>query len=123
MSLLKPEVSLPVALATSAVVYAIYGNIPDVPDIRVSEPNDADLAGAEKTARWTSAGVVAGISLVARDPNIFIIGGIAVIVMSWWHRHANMLDPVTGKLAGSTTVAPEVGSYVEMSENADAATV
>jgi hypothetical protein len=101
---LKPEVSLTVGLAVGALVYGVYSNaLPTVADIRVSNESDPDIAAAEQLAAWTSAAVVAGVSLIAKDPTVFVIGGSMVIALSWWHRHANEVNPLSGfasKLGG-----------------------
>lgn len=94
---LKPEVSIPVALATGALVYGIYMNaLPPVVDIRTAAPNHPDVASAEKGAAWTAATAVAAVSLIAKDMTVFIVGGGMIIALSWWHRHANMVDPAFG---------------------------
>ncbi len=111
--MLKPEVSLPVALATGALVFSIYSKLPDVTDIKVSPGGDKDLDTDEKMARWTSAAFVSGISLLAKDPNIFIVGGIAIIAMSWWTRAANAHDPDTGSIVGAL-LPSEPSQVVEM---------
>lgn len=95
---LKPEISLTVALATGTLVYAIYTNAtPSIADIRSVDQFNADVSGAERQATWTAAAAVAGISLVSRDPGPFIFGGLMVIAMAWSHRHADMVNPLTGK--------------------------
>lgn len=96
--MMRPEVSLPVALATGTIVYAIYGAaLPPMVDVRASAENNPDVDAAERTAAWTSAAVVAGISLISSDVNVFIVGSAMVIGLSWWHRHANMVVPELGK--------------------------
>lgn len=95
--MLKPEISLPASLATATVVYGIYANaLPTVADIRSVDAENRDIQAAERLASWTAAGVVSAISLIARDANIFIVGGAMVIILAWWHRHADMVDSVTG---------------------------
>jgi hypothetical protein len=105
---LKPEVSLGMGVATAAVVYGIYTQAtPSIADIRVGEPHDENIAGAERAASWTAAVVVGGISLIARDPTIFILGGGMIVAMAWWTRHANAYHPLarTAMLtSGSTQV-------------------
>lgn len=97
---LKPEISLPVGLATAALVYGIYSNAtPPLTDIRAGKPNDPTIDSSRKFASWTAATVVAGISLIAKDPTIFVLGGSMVVVMDWAHRHGNWVSPVTGKAA------------------------
>lgn len=102
---LKPEASLMVALATGTIVYAIYSSaLPTVADVRSVDQMNQDVDAAEKQATWTAAAVCAGISLVSRDPNPFIFGGLVTVVLAWTHRHANMVNPLTGKAstAGAT---------------------
>lgn len=109
--MLRPEVSLPIALATGAVVYGIYStHMPPVAEARVTMPGNQSLSSSRKTATWTAAAVVAGISLLAKDPTIFIVGGTLVVVMDVVNRHANSVHPQTGKMVtpngtGSATAA------------------
>lgn len=95
---LKPDQSVMVALATGAVVYGIYTNaLPTIADVRSAQPHNGDIQAAERSATWISTAVVAGVSLIARDPTIFILGGAMVIALAWWHRHADMVKPELGK--------------------------
>lgn len=89
--------SLGVGLATAGLVVAIHSQAtPSMADIRVGAPNDDHIDRSERAATWFSVAVVSAISLVARDPAIFIIGGSAAVVMAWWTRHGNSLNPLTG---------------------------
>lgn len=95
---LKPEISIGVGLATAAVVWSIYQNAtPTIADIRAGAPQDETIDGTRKMAAWTAAGVVAGISLIAKDPTVFVVGGTMVVAVDWWHRHANAVNPDTGR--------------------------
>jgi hypothetical protein len=112
---LKPDVSLMAALATGAVVWGIYNNaLPSMPDVRVGRPDDPHVDGSRKAATWTAAATVAGISLIAKDPTIFIVGGAMTIAADWWYRHANAHNPMVSHVtpSGDTTalqdVAPDV---------------
>lgn len=90
---LKPEASLMVSLATAAVVYATFQNFtPSIADVRSIDPANTDVQKSERTATWTSAGIVAGISLLAKDATIFVIGGAMVVAMAWATRHADTVD-------------------------------
>jgi hypothetical protein len=104
---LKPEVSLGVGLATAGLVFAIYSNVTptSIAGIRIGEPNDPDVSGTERAATWTAAAAVSGISLIAKDPTIFVLGGSMVIVMAWLHRHANAYDPETRSVLGAQMVS------------------
>ena len=104
MSLIKNETSVIAGLATAAVVVAVYqGALPSFADERVSPPHDDDLAGSEKSAAWTAAALVGGISLITQDPTIFVMGAGTIIALSWLHRHANAFDPLTGRAAGTAS--------------------
>ncbi len=95
--MLKPEVSLPTGLAVAAVVYGIYSNMtPTIADIRHNEPGDPNISSSRKAATWTAAAVVSGISLMTKDPTIFVIGSSMVIAMDYLTRHANLVNPLTG---------------------------
>lgn len=111
---LPAEVSVPAGLATAAVVYAIYSNAtPSIADIRSVSPGNADIASSERMATVTSAAVVGGIALIARDMNIFIIGGAMIIGMALWTRHANAVNPATGAMqvpGAMPTVPPSTQS-------------
>jgi hypothetical protein len=106
--MLKPEVSLGVGLATATVVYGIYMNaLPPVVDLRTTPANNEDVASTEKAAAWTAAAIVAGISLIAKDATVFIIGGGMVIALSWWNKHANMVNPEFGLAVPKGSIEPE----------------
>lgn len=95
---LKPEVSLSVAAAVGVLVWSIYSHaVPALVDHRVGDVDDANARAAERTATWTAAGVVAGVSLLTKDPTVFVVGGSMVTILSFWHRHANMVNPLTGR--------------------------
>lgn len=98
--MLKPEVSVPVAVACGGLVFAIYQmSLPSLADSRAVETGNRDLGAAERQALWTSVGVCSGISLIAGDPTPFIVGGLMACGLSWLHRHANAVDPLTGRLS------------------------
>lgn len=119
---LKPEISLGVGLATATVVYGIYMNaLPPVVDLRATPANDDQVASTEKAAAWTAAAVVAGISLIAKDATVFIIGGGMIVALSWWNKHANMVNPEFGLAVPKADMLPEQFDDSQMSnaENYD----
>lgn len=93
---LAPKDSIMAGLAVGAIVYTIHSQAtPTMSDIRVGAPNDETIAKNERAASWISASVVAGISLIAKDPTIFILGGAMVVGMAWWTRFNNAVNPVS----------------------------
>src|ERR1700754_629937 len=102
MSLLKPEASIGVSLAVCAVVYGIHSNFtPTMADMQGLPAGNADTDAAERKATWLSAGVVAGISLLAKDPTIFVIGSAATIALAWFSRHATWTESKAGPAIGN----------------------
>jgi hypothetical protein len=96
---LKPEASLTTGLAVAGVVYAIHSNAtPTTADIQSLPAGNADIDRSEKAATWLSIGVVSGISLIAKDPTIFVIGSAATVGMAFLTRHANWQETATGLL-------------------------
>jgi hypothetical protein len=94
---LQPSQSVGIGLATAGLVLAIHSQAtPTMADIRIGSPNDDQIDRGERAASWLSVGVVATISLLTKDPTIFIIGGAATVAMAWWTRHSNALNPLIG---------------------------
>lgn len=110
---LRPEISVGAAIATAAVVLVVYDHaLPSVADTRVGGQNDPHLASSERAAAWTSAAAVGAISLIAKDPTIFVVGGLMVITLSWWHRHANAVHPDSGQIGPASPVrTPDMYEY------------
>jgi hypothetical protein len=107
--MLKPETSIMVGLATAGAVAAIYSNaLPPITDIRLAEAGDPDVSGSERGAAVLSAVVVAGIAFISKDPTVLVIGGATMLGLSWFHRHANEVNPMTGRVA---TMGGEAAQY------------
>lgn len=116
---LKPEMSLGVGLALGTAVIAIHQlSTPSMADVRTLEPDNKDVAAAEKAATWMSAGLVSIVSLMAKDPTIFIVGGIMTVAVAFYSRHSNMVSPIMAALpvpgaagsANSPAAAPDSAS-------------
>jgi hypothetical protein len=98
-SIFKPEDSIVAGLATVALVYAVYQNdLGPASSVQATPANHPTLETSRKKAGYTALIMVAGVSLLARDPNIVILGGAAIIAMELHYRHAIMADPDTGQI-------------------------
>ncbi len=112
---LKPESSLIGGLALASVVYGVYSQAtPTIAAIRVAKANDPDIASARKLAAWSTAGVVGAVSLIAQDKTMFIMGAGMIVLLDWWHRHANLVDPTT-----SRATAPMIASVTTQMDDAE----
>lgn len=108
---LKPEVSLPIALATGAVVYGIFQvQLPSTAEVKSTMPNNQHLQSSRRTATIVALAVSGGISLMAKDPSIFVVGGTLAVVLDFVHRHADAVHPQTGQVVAPATGSPTVGT-------------
>lgn len=114
--MLDRKTSLGVGLGEMAIVYGIYDLImPEMVNVRAADSNDVHLGTAEKTARWTSGGVVLGLTLITRDTTVFIMGATMVVALSWGYRHANVVDPDRGN-----ALLPSSANMVHRNDNVGA---
>lgn len=113
MALLKPEVSLSVGLATAVLVYATYTSaLPTIADVRVGKEDDPDIDSARKMAAWTAAGIVGAVSLIAKDPTVFVVGGAMVVALDVSYRYADAVNPALKRAARSVGSSPSVTAAV-----------
>lgn len=105
---LKPNEQIIVSAAVGTAVYGIFQlNAPNLADVKASSPGGAASVNTHKsvkTAVWTSAVLVSGLAILAKDPAIFIVGGLITVVEGWKYMHANSVDSATGAV-----VAPGSG--------------
>lgn len=96
-SILKPEDSIVAGVAVMAAVVGIYEiGVGPVSVAHATRENSPILAASRKKAGWTAVIAVAGISLLAKDPTIAILGAATIMAMELHYRHAIMVNPVTG---------------------------
>lgn len=101
---LSPEGKLGLSLTTGVLVYGIFQmSLPTTTDVRTVEAGNSDVQGAERAASWTAAAAVAGISLISRSPEVFVIGGLITTALAWTYRHADQVNPITQKATGLLT--------------------
>lgn len=96
-----PEGSVTVGIAEAAAVYGIYNaSIPNMTDIRSADPHNPDVESMRKAAAWKSFGLLSLVFLITQDMNSFLIGSAALAGIDLMAKHANGVNPGTGKLAG-----------------------
>lgn len=111
---ISAEGSMVLGLAVIGAVYATYQlDIGPVASAHLSPANHAALETSRKKAGYTSLVLVAGLALLARDPNVVILGGSAIIAMEAHYRHAIMADPQSGQI-----VPPALSAYTPASADA-----
>lgn len=101
-SILKPEHSVAVGIGIAAVDLLIFNQmLPNTTDVRSASPQNPDVETERRKAVIYCVGVNGFVSLITRDWNVFLIGGIATIGMSYMIAHANEVNPQTGKMVAS----------------------
>jgi hypothetical protein len=96
---LKPNEELTVSALAATVVYGIFQlDAPNLSNVKAAPAGNSTVHGSVKTAAWTSAVVVAGISLLAKSPTVFVVGGLLTVAESWKYMHANSTSHKTGKI-------------------------
>lgn len=103
-SILKPDGSIIIGLATGILVYAVYNqSLPSAAVIHATDPGDMNIEAGRKKAAWESAGVLSVVTLLTKDVNVFILGAVVLFALDISARHANASSNVTGEL---TSPAP-----------------
>ena len=106
-SILKPEGSMMAGIATGALVYGIYSmNLGNLATIHTTPSGDGNARAARKKAAIQAVTAVAAISLLAKDVNVFILGGAITVLLDWHARHAVEAHPDTGELTDNTGYVP-----------------
>jgi hypothetical protein len=102
-SILKPQGSVTMGIATAILVYAIYDrSLPDAATMGATKPYDVNIEQGRQKAGYTAAAALAAVTLITKDVNVFILGGMVLIALDVHARTANATEPTTGSL-----VAPQ----------------
>lgn len=87
-----------IGVLTAAGVYLVYNNaLPSIADIRTAHAHDDDVDTARKHAAYLSVAIIGGVFLISRDVNSYIISGAALVGLDLLYKHANTVNPGTGK--------------------------
>jgi hypothetical protein len=95
---LSPGESVVAASFAVASVLAIFADMtPDLGGLRETTPHHDGAQASIFTAALTSAAVISGMSLLAKSPEIFVTGGVVIVIEGLVYWHANHTNPRTGK--------------------------
>jgi hypothetical protein len=98
-SILQPSQAVAVGIGISALDLLIFDHfVPSVADVRTAAPQNSDVETARRQATIYCVGINGLVSLMTRDWNVFLIGGMTTAAMSWLIVHANTVNPVTGTM-------------------------
>jgi hypothetical protein len=106
VSRLTPDSAVAVGALGAIGVIMIYTNtVPNITDIRSAPAHDATVETDRKHAAILSAGWITVVSLIARDLNVWVISGLALVGMDYLVKHNNATNPHTGKIEGGADAA------------------
>lgn len=78
--------------------------VPGHADIRTAEPFNSDIESAERKALFIGSGVTLVMAGFTRSAQVFAIGGMVLVALSFATKHANAVNPNTGKMDAHTQV-------------------
>lgn len=112
-SVLKPSETVAIGVGIGVVDAFIFErHLPPMADIRTATPQNDDVDAARRQATGLCIAINGFVSLITRDWNVFLIGGVVTVGLSYISAHANSVNPATGKMdAGPETLAPEQQAY------------
>lgn len=80
--------------------------LPPVADVRTAQPYNQDIEASERTALLATTMFTLLVAGFAKSWDTFIIGGVVIVGVDFAFKHANAVNPDTGKMVE----APESGS-------------
>jgi hypothetical protein len=75
--------------------------VPNVCDVRTATPYNTDVEAAERSALTVGAAFTIVAALFARSVEVFTIGGLVLVALDFSTKHANAVNPDTGKMAAA----------------------
>jgi hypothetical protein len=109
-SVLSPPEAVAIGVGLGAVdVFIFSQHCASGVDIRTAMPQNDDADACRRQATALCIAINGLVSVMTRDWNVFLIGGIVTVGLSWLQVHANTVHPATGKMSapGDATVQPD----------------
>jgi len=107
---LKPDSNVMIAAVTAAAVFSVFQlEAPPLADVRASAPGGQTAGNTFKSvkgATYTAVAVTLGLALLAKSPEVYVVGGLTTAVLAWKYHAANVTHPVSGKVAAPGTTGP-----------------
>jgi|SRR6267154_1803024 len=112
-TILSPTASVATGIGIGVVdVFLFERHLPPTADVRTATPHNDDVDASRRQATALCIAVNGLVSLMTRDWNVFLIGGIITVGLNVTAVHANALNPQTGKMDGGTpSINPEQNMY------------
>jgi len=72
--------------------------VPSHADVRRAEPYNNDLEASERKALYAATVFTLIVAGFARSAEVFAVGGITILAIDFTLKHANAINPNTGKV-------------------------
>lgn len=106
-SILSPSQSVAIGVGIGVVDAFIFAHgLPNMADVRSAKPQNNDIDATRRQATGACIAINGLVSVMTRDWDVFLIGGIVTVALSWLYVHANAVDPSTGRMQGDPYSAP-----------------
>lgn len=80
-----------------------------VGDLLSAAPLNATAERAEREALYTCLALTVGVSLVMKSLETFIVAGATLVVVDFMVKHANAVNPTTGRMTQGQQVSGSLG--------------
>ena len=113
-SILNPSQAVATGIGIGVVdIFIFERHLPPMADIRTATPNNTDVDSTRRQATGMCIAVNGLVSLMTRDWNVFLIGGVVTVGLSFLTVHANAVNPQTGKMEGGSagSINPDQAVY------------
>lgn len=72
--------------------------VPNVADVRTAPSYNTDIEKAERLALYTGTAFTLVVAGFARSAEVFAIGGLTLVALDFATKHANAVNPTSGKV-------------------------
>lgn len=113
-SILNPSSTVAIGIGLGAVDAFIFStHLPNIADVRSADPQNTDVDTCRRQAAGLCIAINGVVSVMTRDWDVFLIGGIVTVGMAWLYVHANSVHPSTGTMTAPGD-APTSGDSAQM---------
>jgi hypothetical protein len=75
--------------------------VPTHADVRRADPYNVDLENSERKALYAATVFTLLVAGLAKSAEVFAIGGLTIIAIDFTLKHANAVNPNSGKVEGA----------------------
>lgn len=121
-SILNPGETIAIGVGLGAVDAFIFSqHLPAVADVRTATPQNTDVDASRRSATGLCIALNGLVSVMTRDWNVFLIGGVVTAGISWVYAHANTVHPATGTVMapGESTGSGDPSSSFSLADYSD----